>query len=177
LLFVNQQKRRKASENRELTAKLEYEKLEKEKQEEIVDAKTRELASFSMLVSNKNQLLKQISGQIEQMYNDKENAIHIATKTDEIIRRNLNIDEEWANFKMHFDKVHPHFFEKLKRLCGDLTEENLRMCAYFKIGMTTKQLAQLLHIIPRSVIINRYRLKRKLQLTDSENLDDFIRNL
>jgi DNA-binding CsgD family transcriptional regulator len=62
-------------------------------------------------------------------------------------------------------------------LCRDLTEENLRMCAYFKIGMTTKQLAQLLHIIPRSVIINRYRLKKKLQLSDSENLDDFIRNL
>jgi tetratricopeptide (TPR) repeat protein len=110
LLFVHQQKRRKASENRELTAKLEYEKLEKEKQEEIIDAKTRELASFSILVSNKNQLLKQISEQIEQMYNDKENAIQIATKTDKIIRSNLNIDEEWANFKMHFDKVHPYFF-------------------------------------------------------------------
>jgi len=177
LLLINQQKRRKAGENRELTAKLEYEKLEKEKQEEIIDAKTRELTSFSMLVSNKNQLLRQIKGQIEKILFNEEDAAEIATKADEIIRNNLNVDEEWADFKMHFEKVHPHFFEKLTQSCSSLTEENLKMCAYFKIGMATKQIAQLLHVIPRSVIINRYRLKKKLQLPEEQDLDDFIRNL
>jgi DNA-binding NarL/FixJ family response regulator len=78
---------------------------------------------------------------------------------------------------MHFDKVHQHFFEKLKQSCSDLTEENLKMCAYFKIGMTTKQIAHLLHVDPHSVIVSRYRLKKKLQLPDGESLDDFIRNL
>ena len=177
LLFVNQQKRRKASENRELKTKIEFEKLEKESKEEIIDAKTRELASFSMLVSNKNHILKQIMELNAQIFDNERNAIEIAIKTDEIIQNSLDIDEEWANFKMHFDKVHPHFFEKLKQLCGDLTEENMKLCAYFKIGMTTKQIAQLLHVVPRSIITNRYRLKKKLQLSDKQDFDDFIRNI
>jgi len=188
LLFINQQKRRKASENRELTARLEHEKkiqqyekrqqkLEKEKQEGILDAKTREITSYSLLVSNKNHLLKQIMDLNSQVFDNKENAVDVAAKIDEIIQGDLNIGEEWENFKMHFDKVHPHFFEKLKQICNDLTEENLKMCAYFKIGMTTKQIAQLLNVIPNSIITNRYRLKKKLKLIDEEDLDDFIRNL
>ena len=188
LLFINQQKRRKISENRELATKLEYEKkvqqyekrqrkLEKEKQEEILDAKTREITSYSLLVSNKNNILKQIMETNAQIFDNKENAAEIAKKTNEIIHSNLNVDEEWDTFKMHFEKVHQHFFEKLKQSCSDLTEENLKMCAYFKIGMTTKQIAQLLHVDPHSVIISRYRLKKKLQLPDGESLDDFVRNL
>ena len=188
LLFINQQKRRKTSENRELATKLDYEKqvqqyekrqrkLEKEKQDEILDAKTREITSYSLLVSNKNHILKQIMEMNTQIFDNKEHAAEIAAKTDEIIRNNLNIDEEWDTFKIHFEKVHQHFFEKLKHACSSLTEENLKMCAYFKIGMTTKQIAQLLHVDPHSVIISRYRLKKKLQLPEDESLDDFVRNL
>ena len=188
LLFINQQKRRKISENRELATKLEYEKqvqqyekrqrkLEKEKQEEILDAKTREIASYSLLVSNKNNILKQIMEMNTHIIDNKESVAEIATKTDEIIRNNLNVDAEWDTFKIHFEKVHHLFFEKLKQAGSNLTEENLKMCAYFKIGMTTKQIAQLLHVDPHSITISRYRLKKKLQLSDGESLDDFVRNL
>jgi DNA-binding NarL/FixJ family response regulator len=112
-----------------------------------------------------------------QEFDNKEKAAEASKKIAQIIQDNLNIDEEWDNFKMHFDKVHPYFFEKLKQWCSDLTEENLKMCAYFKIGMTTKQIAQLLHVIPRSVLISRYRLKKKLQLPEDKDLSDFIRGL
>ena len=188
LLYTHQQKLRKASENRELASKLEHEKrvkqyekrqrrLEKEKQEAVIDAKTREITSYSMLVSNKNKMLKQIQELTSQIYDSKETAFKTAQKIDKIVQSNLNIDEEWENFKMHFDKVHPHFFEKLKQHCSDLTEENLRMCAYIKMRMTTKQIAQLLQVIPNSIITNRYRLKKKLQLADEEDLDEFIGEL
>ena len=188
LFLTHQQKLRKASENRELKAKLEHEKrvqqyekrqrkLEKEKQEAIIDAKTREITSYSMLVSNKNQMLKQIRELIMQIFDNKNNSIRNAQKIDEIIQNNLTIDEEWENFKMHFDKVHPHFFEKLKQHCDYLTEENLKMCAYIKMRMTTKQIAQLLQVVPNSIITSRYRLKKKLQLADYEELDYFIGNL
>ena len=195
LLLVNQQKLRKASENRELTAKLEHEKarsehekkvqqyekrtqkLEREKQQEVLDAKTREITSYSLLVSNKNQLLQQIMELTAQIFNNKENATKTAAKIEEVIQNNLTIDKEWVNFKMHFDNVHPLFFEKLKQCCHDLTEENVKMCAYIKMGMTPKQIAQLQHVAPRSVIINRYRLKKKLQLPEEEDLEYFVGKL
>ena len=188
ILFFNQQKRLKVSEAHELKSKLEhkekveqYEKqkrqLEKEKQKEVMDAQTRELTSYSLLVSNKNNILNQILEVNQHAINNKENTEKVLTIIKEIITRNLSVDEEWENFKMHFDKVHPHFFKKLKRLCNDLTGENLKMCAYIKIGMTNKQIAQLLQVVPTSIITNRYRLKKKLQLSDEEDLENFIRNL
>ncbi|MCL2312257.1 MAG: tetratricopeptide repeat protein [Firmicutes bacterium] len=188
LLLVNQQKLRKASENRELSVKLEHEKkvqqykkrqqqLEKEKQKEVLDAKTREITSYSILVSNKNNLLKQILELSTQAINNKESTEKSLAKIEEFITGNLSVDEEWENFKMHFDKVHPHFFKKLKRLCNDLTEENLKMSAYIKMGMTTKQIAQLLNIADNSVFISRHRIKKKLKLAEKESLSRFINSL
>ena len=177
LLFVNQQKRRKASENRALTLHLEHEKEIKKKQEELLDVKAREITSYSLLVSNKNNLLLKIRELNAHIFDDKENMVNISKKIDEIILANLDVDEEWENFKMHFDKVHPHFFEKLKCLCHDLTEENLKMCAYIKIGMSNKQIAQLLNIKHTSVIVNHYCLKKKLKLPESENFKRFVEGL
>jgi FixJ family two-component response regulator len=74
-------------------------------------------------------------------------------------------------------KVHPHFFKKLKKLCKNLTEENLKMIAYIKMGMTTKQIAQLLNISPKAIEINRYRLKKKMKLPEGESLVSFIGTL
>jgi len=188
LLFLLSLHRHKANENRELTAKLKYEKrvqryeknqhkLEKEKQEALIDAKVREITSYSMLVSHKNKMLQQIRALLSQMFDTKESSIKIADKIDKIILSNLNMDEEWESFKMHFEKVHPQFFEKLKQQSDELTEENLKMCVYIKMRMTTKQIAQLLQVIPSSIFTNRYRLKRKLHLTNKEDLDAFIENL
>ena len=174
LLFINQQKRRKASENRELSIQLEHEQEIKKKQEELLDVKTREITSYSLLVSNKNNLLRQIKDLTEHIFDNQENKVKNTAKIDEIIRDNLNIDDEWENFKMHFDNVHPHFFAKLKQLCDDLTEENLKMCAYIKIGMSNKQIAQLLHIKHTSVIVNHHCLKKKLQLPEKENFRHFV---
>ena len=188
LLLTYRQKLRKASENSELATKLKHEKrvqqyeknqrkLEKGKQEALIDAKEREITSYSILVSHKNKMLLQIRELLAQIFENKENPVKIATKIDKIIQNNLSIDEEWENFKMHFEKVHPQFFEKLKQQSDELTEENLKMCAYIKMRMTTKQIAQLLQVVPNSIITNRHRLKKKLHLAETEELNAFIENL
>ncbi len=180
IIFL-QQKRKKEIENKELSQQLEHEKkikqIEKEKQEEVIEAKTREISSYSLLLSNKNNILKQILDLNGQLKMDKSHVHEISKKVDEIIKNNFNLDTEWTDFKMHFDKVHPRFFDKLIEHCPSLTENNLRLCAYFKIGMSTKQIAQILHISPSSVSINRHRLKKKFGLNEEDDLDVFIRNL
>lgn len=181
LLLIQQQNRKKEREKRNLANRLEHEKkmkqFEKEKQQEILEAKTREITSYSLLLSNKNDILQQILDLNAQMYDNPKDYKNIAKKIDKIINDNFNAEEEWKDFKIHFDQVHPSFFDKLKNHCSDLTEDNLRLCAYFRIGMSTKQIALLLHIVPGSVSTNRYRLKKKLGLQEDDDLDDFIRNI
>ena len=187
LLYINRQKQLKIVENRELSAKLKHEqevqqlekekrKMEEEKQKELLDAKIREITSYSLLVSEKNTLLNQIKD-LNGYARDNKDKMPTLLKIDEIITDNLSIDNEWDNFKMHFDKVHPNFFGKLKIHSNDLTEENIKMCAYIKMGMTTKQIAQLLHVIPDSIIKSRWRLKKKLKLSEEESLKDFVGKL
>lgn len=181
LLLVQQKKRKKEQENRELTAKFEHEKviqqLEKEKQKEIIDAKTREITSYSLLLSSKNNVFQQVLSLHARIREKATEADEELKKIDALIRKSFNTDEEWKSFKMHFEQVHPSFFEKLRGACGDLTEENLRFCAYFKLGLSNKQIAQILNIIPQSVFNHRYRLKKKLGFKEDDDLDAFIHSL
>jgi tetratricopeptide (TPR) repeat protein len=162
---------------KEANAEIKLQKMEKEKQDVILEAKIREITSYSLLVSSKNHILMQVKGINAHIIDGKENPITTAKKIDKIINDNLNTDNEWDNFKMHFEKVHPHFFEKLKKQCNTLTEENMKLCAYFKIGLSNKQIAQLLNVLPRTVIYNRCALKKKLDLPDEQKLNDFIDKL
>lgn len=177
LMLVQRQKQLKVIENRELSLKVEHEKEVQKLEKEKLDAKIREISSYSMLVSHKNHLLNEINELSAQMTDDKDSIDTTMDKIHHIIHGNLNIDEEWDNFKLHFDMVHPHFFEKLTLLSNDLTEENLKICAYYKMGITTKQIAQLLNVVPDSIIKNRYRIKKKLKLSDTMSLSEFIRKM
>ena len=85
------------------------------------------------MAANKNDILKQILDVNTHALNNKNDTQKYLTKIDEIIKNSLNIDNEWDKFKMHFEKVHPNFFEKLKQKCPDLTDENLKLCAYIKM--------------------------------------------
>ncbi|MDL2256861.1 tetratricopeptide repeat protein [Bacteroidales bacterium OttesenSCG-928-I14] len=195
LLLFQQQKKKRERENHELEERLRHEKeiqkiekerqeiekemqmIEKKKQEEVIAAQTREITSYSLLLSNKNNIFNQILELNEQIANDTKTEKEKRSKISEIIKNNLNVDNEWKSFKIHFEKVHPSFFDKLKQHSAELTENNLRICAYFRIGMSTKQIAQILHISPGSVFLNRHRLKKKLGLREEDDLDDFIRTI
>jgi len=161
----------------ELKAKIDMQTLEKETHKEILEAQTREISSYSLLVSNKNEILNKIMQLCTHIINEKEDPYKTAKKINEVIKSNLSIDKEWENFKLHFEKVHPVFFERLKQSCNELTEDNLKMCAYIKIGMSNKQIAQLLNVAHSSIIVSRYRIKKKLQLPDNEDLKTFLDNL
>ncbi|MDR2928196.1 MAG: LuxR C-terminal-related transcriptional regulator [Cytophagaceae bacterium] len=179
LLLFQQQKRKKERENHRLEERLKHEKeiqeIEKNRQEEVIAAQTREITSYSLLLLNKNNVFNQISELNNQLTGDSKQTKEISSKIGEIIKNNRNTESEWKTFKIHFEKVHPRFFDKLKQHSSELTENNLRICAYFRIGMTTKQVAQILNISPGSVFLHRHRLKQKLRLNETDDLDNFIR--
>jgi len=140
---------------------------------ENLDLKIREITSYSLLLSDKNNVLKQIS----EITTNPAMTEREIEDVNSIIKKNLNVEEDWENFMLHFNKVHPDFFDKLKSHCGHLTKNNLRLCAYFRIGINTKEVAQILNISPDTIKVNRHRLKKKLGLGEEESLDEFLRNI
>jgi DNA-binding CsgD family transcriptional regulator len=84
--------------------------------------------------------------------------------------------DEWKIFEYNFNQVHEEFFFQLKKRFPDLTHKDLKICAYIKMNLTTKEIAPLLNISIRGVETHRYRLKRKLNLDNDNSLATYLRN-
>lgn len=135
-----------------------------------------EMINVSLSSLNNKQLLKVIKKDLED--NLKENSLSATKKEiNKIINNiNYNIDstEDWENLKKHFNVVHSGYVDKLNELHPSLTDIELRHCIFIKLHMQTKEIANVLHIDPRSVQSSRYRIKKKMGLDENVNLKEYL---
>lgn len=142
---------------------------------ESLSSKNRELTSNTLIISEKNQTLKALLKEIEKLKAENVLPPVHAIRLRKEINNHLDGKDEWQYFKLHFESVHPDFFLHLKQAYPVLTENDLRLCAYIRIGMTTKEVSQMLSVLPETVNMARYRMRKKLELTQEESLEDFLR--
>jgi len=91
-----------------------------------------------------------------------------------MITDSFRIDQDWENFKLMFDEVHPNFFVVLKERYPDLGNAELKLSALLRLNMNLKESSKVLGISPDSVKTARYRLRKKLNLEHDHNLVDFF---
>jgi DNA-binding CsgD family transcriptional regulator len=151
---------------------------ERERLKERLEYKERELASNTMFMLQKNKMLTDLKEKIGtiKVSNDEQLRKQV-NSIDRNIEMNMNFDDDWQKFKLHFAEVHPNFFEKLYQESNALNNNETRFCAYIRMGLTTKEIAQLMGISAGSVQKARYRLKKKLELEKEVNLIEYISTL
>jgi len=142
--------------------------LEKENLANRIDLKNKELTGKIMFAQKKNEVI----GNVVQSLEHKRNSLPAESKSlfDEAIQ-NLSdtIDEKgWEDFEASFSLVHESFFEKLDQKYPNLTVKERRLCALLRLNMSSKQIAELTNLLPRSVDTARYRLRKRLGI---ENVD------
>lgn len=81
------------------------------------------------------------------------------------------------NLKKHFNEVNSGFVDRLISKYPLLTDIELRHCIFIKLHMQTKEIANILHIDPRSVQAARYRIKKKMDLDEGIDLRDYLLNI
>lgn len=167
------ERRMKELENDRLAVSLQNERLQNEQFQQAIDSQERELTSKALLLLNKNQLLNQLLEQIHEFDLPPGQEGSLIKK----IRGHLNNDKAWDDFTAHFEQVNPQFFKTLKELYPSLTDKDLKMCAYIRMGFTAKQIAQMLSVLPESVNTTRYRLRRKMGLPPETILEDHLREI
>jgi DNA-binding CsgD family transcriptional regulator len=151
---------------------------ERERLKERLEYKERELASNTMFMLQKNKMLTDLKEKIGTIkVSNNEQLRKQVNNIDRNIEMNMNFDDDWQKFKLHFAEVHPNFFEKLYQKSNALNNNETRFCAYIKMGLTTKEIAQLMGISAGSVQKARYRLKKKLELGKEANLIEYISTL
>ena len=160
---------------------LENEKvvLEKEKIESELDIKDRELTVNLISLIKKNEMLSDISAklmQLERKANGIEAKESIALISQEL--RNSTNDKMLNEFSRRFQEVHAGFYEKLLKDYPDLTQNELKLCAFLRLNMSTKDIAELTGQQLLSIDKARYRLRKKLALSNLEtNLVTFLSQL
>jgi len=82
--------------------------------------------------------------------------------------------DDWNHFAIYFDEVHNDFLTILKSRFPDLSSTDLKLCAYLRLNLSSKEIAQLMNISLKGVEISRYRMRKKLNLTTEVNLYDFL---
>lgn len=159
------------SESDRQIAQLKNEKLQAE-----VEHKNTELATSAMNLVHKVEILSKIKDDLihfKDTVQVKESKEFL--KLIKVIDTELNNAQEWEQFARHFDTVHTNYLKKLKEHCPDLTASELKLAAYLRLNLTTKEIAQLMNISIRGVETSRYRLRKKLGLTNEDaNLYTFL---
>jgi DNA-binding CsgD family transcriptional regulator len=153
----------KEMENSQKITKLNNDKLRLD-----IENKNRELATSTMSIIKKNEFLNAIK--TELVSGDKNNF----DKVVKIIDKNLNNTDDWKLFQEAFNNADKKFLKKIKNNHPDLTPNDLRLCAYLRLNLSSKEIAPLLNISPRSVEVKRYRLRKKMNLEHDANLTSYI---
>ena len=150
--------------------------LRNEKLEADLNFKNTELASSAMHLVKKGELLTKIKTELSQISKkiDNEYAITELKKMIKTLGEDEQLDEEWEYFTKHFDKVHSNFIVSLKAIHPNISNNEIKLCAYLRMNLTTKEIAQLMNISVRGVEISRYRLRKKLNLATEVNLFNYL---
>lgn len=145
-----------------------------------LDSKNRELMSNILLITEKNNALKQILESTEQKLQQHKIPYQEGNQLVFQLKSLLNESNEWIFFKQHFESVHPQFFRKLKETCPYLSENELRICAIIRIGMSNKEIAKMIGIEAKTIFTIRYRIRKKIfkqEASSESSLEDFLRSI
>lgn len=144
-------------------------RLKNEKLQGEIFSKTRELSVSTMNIINKNELLKTIKDELSLVKD--ESKIKPVIK---IINKNIANTGDWELFQEAFNNADSDFLKKVKSMHTSLSPNDLRLCAYLRLNLSSKEIAPLLNISVRSVEIKRYRLRKKMDLPHENSLVEYI---
>lgn len=175
--YYHRQKEKLIEENnrlleiKELENEQELMKVRNQQLEQDFESKNRELAVSTMNLIKKNELLSMIKDDLKKTSEGNERSVKSVIST---INKNINEDDTWDMFKEAFNNADKDFLKKVKKEHPLLTPNDLRLCAYLRLNLSSKEIAPLLNISVRSVEIKRYRLRKKMELSHELGLVEYI---
>ncbi len=147
-------------------------------QQEKLDALSRELTSYTLFSTQKNKLLQELSEDLKVMSTlENGESKFMAEKVRRKIADNLDEKENWLSFKVQFERVHQGFFNKLEQKFGALSTNDLKHCAYIKMGLSNSEIADILYVGKKAVEMSHYRLKKKLNIEKDISLKQAMKDL
>jgi len=151
--------------------------LEKENLYNDLAYKNKELTTNVMYHHKKNELIHSVTDKLKKakMSFKVENRILV----EDVIRdlESASKGDIWKEFELRFQEVHSDFYKKLNELFPNLTPNELKLCAFLRLNMSSKDIAAITFLSVNSINIARHRLRKKLNIEQEENLIIFLSSL
>ena len=172
LLYINQK-----NTNAKLKLKKENLVLEKNKLNQDLEYKKKELASNMLYLMEKNEFISSISKKLIELKPDakKDNKELIQQIINEI--RQNSTTKIWEEFEVRFKEVHVRFYNQLHKEHPDLTLNEIKICAFLRLKMSTKEISSITHQSVKTINMARFRLRKKLNIDRDENLISYLNSL
>ena len=182
-LALHQKRHREEQERLSYLHSLELDRKEKglialqnAKLEGELQFKNKELATVTMYLVERGGLLsnmkEELLGVIKKM--GIPNLAHELRGIFKMISDTEKSNEDWDRFALYFDQVHNNFLHILKTKFPQLSPTDLKLCAYLRLNLSSKEIAHILNISLKGVEVSRYRIRKKLNLSTETNLYDFL---
>lgn len=163
--------REKTLENEKHIVQLKNEALQND-----IKLKSKQLANNAMALVKKNESLQEVKREL-MVNKDGFDNFYAYKKLLKKVDNSIVLKDEWEVFEHNFNQVHDEFFEKLKQQHQQLTPKDLKVCAYIKMNLSSKEIAPLMNISVRGVETHRYRLKKKLNLENDTSVVNYLLNI
>lgn len=135
-----------------------------------LQTKSSEVAGKSLSIAKQSEMIEKIQGILdtEKDFSKLRSEIKKAIKINEVNKH------EWETFETNLNQIHNEFINNLTKKYPNLTPKDIKLCIYLKMNLSSKEIAPLMNISFRGVELHRYRLRKKLNLNQDENLSKFL---
>lgn len=162
--------------HQKLAEKLEASLLESQKaQLELeLENKNRELNAKIAQLIEKNGIFDSLMKNLEEIIERKpESVIEDLKELVSDLKQNKT-EDFWSQFEMTFGKINKSFYDNLYERFPKLSNNEKKISAFLRMNMSTKDISKITHQTVRSIEMARTRLRKKLNLTRSDNLSAFL---
>ena len=172
LVIMNRQKIKREKEKDQLKAEKEVIEIE------LKNAKIT-LDDYIKNMVEKNELLEQFKIDVEKLKSLKTKEIdeERIEQLEHLNKVTILTEEDWNRFKVLFEQVHKGFFIRLKEKLPNLTQAETRLICLTKLQLDTKQMAGILGVSNSTIKQSRYRLRKKLGLSEEDNISDISESI
>jgi DNA-binding CsgD family transcriptional regulator/flagellar basal body-associated protein FliL len=151
--------------------------IEKQVLNEKLEYQNKELTTNVMYLTRMNELVVALAEKLKKLsLSDHSENTSIVKSIIHELERTSNPDN-WKEFEIRFQKVHTDFYRKLSEQFPDLTPNELKLCAFLRLNMSTKEISSITFQSQNSIMVARSRLRQKLGITKDENLVTFLAQL
>lgn len=162
----------------ELQKGKEFELRNKQRLQSELELKDRELVSFLMQLSQKNELLTKISNLLQTPHIRKYKNIQVVlNEVSELVGNNSVLTVDWNVVESQVEKTFPGFLARLGGKHPSISNNDKKLCSYIRLGLSSKEIAGLMNITPKSVEVARVRLRKKLKLPPRSRLVNYLSNI